>query len=88
MPGRYRQVGQRSAIWKRKDRALRTTIAKFEKMNDKIKKVVRMEQRYFIGSWLLPCSLRSHRIANSSPQNGLRHFSTLPTRHPSVMAKQ
>ena len=27
--------GQRSAIWRRKDSALRTTIAKFEKMNDK-----------------------------------------------------
>ena len=56
--------GQRSAIWKRKDRALQTTIAKFEKMSDKIKKqVARMEQRYFMDSWLLPCSLRSHRTA-------------------------
>ena len=27
--------GQRSAIWRLKDSALRTTIAKFEKMNDK-----------------------------------------------------
>jgi hypothetical protein len=47
-----------------------------------------MEQRYFVNSWLLPCSLRSHRIANSSPKNGLRHFSALPTHHPSVVAKQ
>jgi hypothetical protein len=36
----------------------------------------------FIESWLLPCSLRSHRTANSTPQNGLRHFSALPTHHP------
>jgi len=38
-----------------------------------------MVQKYFIDSWFLPCSLRSHRTANSSPQNGLRHFSALPT---------
>jgi|GEM_PF-3388428 len=41
-----------------------------------------MVQRYFLDNWLLPCSLRSHRIANSSPKNGLRHFSALPTHHP------
>ena len=41
-----------------------------------------MVQRYFIDSWLTPCSLRSHRTANSSPKNGLRHFSALPTHHP------
>ena len=41
-----------------------------------------MVQRYFIDSWLLPCSLRSHRTANSTPKNGLRHFSALPTHHP------
>jgi hypothetical protein len=41
-----------------------------------------MIKRYFIDSWLTPCSLRSHRIANSSPKNGLRHFSALPTHHP------
>ena len=41
-----------------------------------------MEQRYFIDSWLLPCSLRSHRTANPTPKNGLRHFWALPTHHP------
>jgi hypothetical protein len=41
-----------------------------------------MVQKYFIESWLLPCSLRSLRIANPTPQNGLRHFSALPTYHP------
>ena len=41
-----------------------------------------MEQRNFIDSWLLPCSLRSHRTANPTPKNGLRHFSALPTHHP------
>ena len=41
-----------------------------------------MGQRYFIDSWLLPCSLRSHRIANPTPKNGLRHFSALHTHHP------
>jgi hypothetical protein len=30
----------------------------------------------------LPCSLRSHRTANPTPKNGLRHFSALPTHHP------
>jgi len=35
-----------------------------------------------INSWLLPCSPRSHRTANSTPENGLRHFSALPTHHP------
>ena len=48
------------------------------------KKVVRMGQTYFIDSWLLPCSLRSHRTANSTPKNGLRHFSALPTHHPDI----
>ena len=27
-------------------------------------------QRYFIDSWLLPCSLRSHRTANPRPKMG------------------
>ena len=48
----------------------------------KIKTSSRMAQRYFINSWLLPCSLRSHRIANPTPKNGLRHFSALPAHHP------
>jgi hypothetical protein len=46
------------------------------------KKVVRMEQKYFIENWLLPCSLHSHRTANSSSKNWLCHFSALPTHHP------
>ena len=41
-----------------------------------------MVQKYFFESWLLPCSLRSHRTANPTPKNGLRHFSALPTHHP------
>ena len=41
-----------------------------------------MAQRYFLDSWLLPCSLHSHRTANPTPKNGLRHFSALPTHHP------
>jgi len=45
-------------------------------------------QKYFIESWLLPCSLRSHRIANPTPQNELRHFAALPTHHPSVVASE
>jgi hypothetical protein len=47
-----------------------------------IKKITRMTQRNFINSWLLPCSLRSHRTANPRQKNGLRHFSALPTHHP------
>jgi len=56
----------------------------FEKFREKckIKKMVKMVQRYFSDSWLLPCSLRSHRTANPTPKNGLRHFSALPTHHP------
>jgi len=51
---------------------------------DKLEKnrAIRMVQKYFLESWLLPCSLRSHRIANPTPKNGLRHFSALPTHHP------
>ena len=45
-------------------------------------------QRYFIDSWLSPCSLRSHRTANSTPKNGLRHFSALPTHHPNTNEQQ
>jgi len=79
MPERYTPCRKRSAIWKRKDRALRTTIAKFEKMNDKNKKqVVIMAQRYFIDSWLLPCLLRSHRIANPRPKMGFDIFRLYP----------
>jgi len=55
---------------------------------ESFKKEVRMVQRYFTDSWLLPCSLRSHRTANPSPKNGLRHFSAMPTHHPTVVAIQ
>jgi len=48
------------------------------------KEMAKMGQRNFIYSWLLPCSLRSHRIANPPPKNGLRHFSALPTHHPNT----
>jgi len=53
---------------------------------ESFKKEIRMVQRYFLDSWLLPCSLRSHRIANPTPKNGLRHFSALPTHHPKMRA--
>jgi len=52
------------------------------------KKQARMTQKYLSKSWLTPCSLRSHRIANSSPKNGLRHFSALPTHHPAGGGKK
>ena len=69
-------VGQRSGIIKSNK-----GIEKYDKIN---LKVARMEQRYFINGWLLPYSLRSHRIANSSPKNWLRHFSVLPTHYPYI----
>jgi len=37
-----------------------------------------MVQKYFIDSWLLPCSLRSHRTANSSPKNCCAIFRLCP----------
>ena len=42
------------------------------------KKVGKMEQRYFIESWLLPCSLRSHRTANPRPKMGFAIFRLCP----------
>ena len=33
-----------------------------------------MVQGYFIDGWLLPCSLRSHRIANPRPKMGFAIF--------------
>jgi hypothetical protein len=45
-----------------------------------------MVQGYFTDSRLLPCSLRSHRTADPTPKNGLRHFSALPTHHPKMRA--
>ena len=37
-----------------------------------------MVQRYFINSWLSPCSLRSHRIANSTHKNGCAIYMLCP----------
>jgi len=45
---------------------------------DKLEKVGRTVQRYFIESWLLPCSLRSHRIANSRQKMGFAIFRLCP----------
>jgi len=45
---------------------------------DKLEKVVRMVQRYFLNSWLLPCSLRSHRTANPRPKIGFAIFRLCP----------
>jgi hypothetical protein len=48
------------------------------------KNVERMEQRYFIESWLLRCLLQTHRTANPALENGLRHFSALPFLYPII----
>jgi len=45
---------------------------------DKLKKAVRKVQKHFIDSWLLPCSLRSHRIANPRPKIGFAIFRLYP----------
>ena len=37
-----------------------------------------MVQGYFIDSWLLPCSLRSHRIANPRQKMGFAIFLLCP----------
>ena len=37
-----------------------------------------MAQRYFIDSWLLPCSLRSYRTANPRPKIGFAIFRLCP----------
>jgi len=37
-----------------------------------------MGQKYFIDSWLLPCSLRSHRTANPRPKIGFAIFRLCP----------
>jgi hypothetical protein len=42
------------------------------------KRVVKMMQRYFLDSWLLPCSLRSHRTANPRPKMGFAIFRLYP----------
>ena len=85
---RCRQCGKRSAIGKRKIRLNKMeNSVQFDKLEnmENYKKVVKMVQRYFLESWLLPCSLRSHRTANPTPKNGLRHFSALPTHHPTIL---
>ena len=53
-----------------------------------MQKKKRMAQRNFKDSWLLPCSLRSHRTANPTPKNGLRHFSALPAHHPNTKEEE
>ena len=40
--------------------------------------MTRMVQRYFIDSWLLPCSLRSHRTTNPRPKMGFAIFRLCP----------
>jgi len=48
-------------------------------MNDKNKKTRgRMVQGYILNSWLLPCSLRSHRTANPRPKMGFAIFRLCP----------
>jgi len=37
-----------------------------------------MVQKYFINSWLLPCSLRSHSTAHPKPKNGCAIFRLCP----------
>ena len=77
--------GQCGAIGKRKNKVESSVkLGKLEKKGN-YKKIARMVQRYFLESWLLPCSLRSHRTANPTPKNGLRHFSALPTHHPKIL---
>ena len=43
-----------------------------------IKKMARMVQRYFLDSWLMPCSLCSHRTANPRPKIGFAIFRLCP----------
>jgi len=72
---RYRQAADRAQciLEAKKDRALLTTLAKSEKTNDK-KMTMRIVQKYFTESWLLPCSLRSHRTVNPRPKMGFAIF--------------
>jgi len=52
---------------------------KYKRIDD-FKKVIRMVQRNFIDSWLLPCLLRSHRSANPRQKMGFAIFRLcLPT---------
>ena len=48
------------------------------------KKVARKVQRYFLDSWLLRCSLRSHRTVSPTPKNGEAHFSAMPIHRPNI----
>jgi len=41
-------------------------------------KMVKMAQKNFINSWLLPCSLRSHRTAIPRPKMGFAIFRLCP----------
>jgi len=52
----------------------------FEKFREKwkVEKMVKMVQRYFLDSWLLQCSLRSHRTANPRPKMGFAIFRLCP----------
>ena len=43
-----------------------------------------MVQGYFKDSWLLPCSLRSHRTANPRPKMGFAIFRLCPPATPQV----
>jgi len=43
-----------------------------------LKKWNNMMQKYFIDSWLSPCSLRSHRTTNPTPKNGFAIFRLCP----------
>jgi hypothetical protein len=76
-----RHFGSRSAIVKRKNKVNKVEssvqLDKLEKM-ESYKKIVRMVQRNFIDSWLLPCSLRSHRTANPRPKMGFAIFRLCP----------
>jgi hypothetical protein len=47
-------------------------------MEKMTKKIARMGQRYFSESWLLPCSLRSHRTANPRRKMGFAIFRLCP----------
>jgi len=48
----------------------------------------RMEQEYFKYSWLLPCSLRSHRTANPRRKMGFAIFRLCPPTTLQVWAAQ
>ncbi|MDR1761682.1 MAG: hypothetical protein LBR55_04470 [Bacteroidales bacterium] len=47
-----------------------------------------MKQVYFIEGWLSPCSLRSHRTANSSPKNCYAIFRLCPPATPQIQGSK